>query len=173
MKNESQKKKPGNFFLIELNKLYSDFLEQEKKTAIGSLIPHIKDIFNNNRNTDSVMDYRKSSTDDFLSLVYVMPSLSKKFWEREVVSNMSTLITVPFIFRENNTFFMASGYRKKSNAQLKVSLTHVFGYYNHQTKQFLWNPKELYPLDVMTHYHNNLFQKLDILNHLLIKNYYF
>ena len=99
-----------------------------------------------------------------------MPSLSKKFWEREVVSNMSTLITVPFIFRENNTFFMASGYRKKSNPQLKVSLTHVFGYYNHQTKQLLWNPKELYPLDVMTHYHDNLFQKLDILNHLLIKN---
>ena len=106
----------------------------------------------------------------FLSIVNGMPSLRKKFWDREVMTNLSTLITVPFIFKENKTLFLASAYRKKNNNKLKVSLTNVFGYYNYQTKQFIWNPKELYALDMMTHYHNNLFQDLDILNCLLIEN---
>lgn len=156
----------------DLIKLYSDFRKQEKKSIKFSLIEFIEVLekpFELSKDKKKI-DYRHSLTDDFLSIVYQMPSLNKKFWEREVMSNIDTLITVPFYFQENKNIFLASAYRKTSNSKLKVSLTHVFGYYNYQTQQFIWNPRELYPLEVMTHYHNNLFKDLDILNHSLIEN---
>lgn len=156
--------------LNKLDKLYSDFKEQEKESLKESLIPYLEGFFNYPCRCRAAMNYQKSETDVFLSIVNGMPSLRKKFWDREVMSNMSTLITVPFIFREDKNLFMASAYRKKSNSKLKVTLTHVFGYYNHQTKQFMWNPRELYPLEMMRQYHDNIFHDLDILNHNLIEN---
>ena len=53
---------------------------------------------------------------------------------------------------------------------MKVSLTSVFGVYNHQKKQFLWTPSEYGALSAMSTYHNNFFKDLDIINHILIEN---
>ena len=95
---------------------------------------------------------------------------AEKFWEREVISNLNTLITAPYLLKENNTFFYATASRKKSNSPMKVSLTNVFGIYNHQKKQFLWTPSEYGALSVMSTYHNNFFIGLDVINHILIEN---
>lgn len=161
------------------DKLNSDFIKQEKMSIQAPIHILLEDMFTDppliNLNTKIprqklIMDFQKSKTKAFVSIVKDMPFLNKKFWEREVISNLNTLITIPYLLKENNTFFYATASRKKSNSPMKVSLTNVFGVYNHQKKQFLWTPNEYGALSVMSTYHNNFFRDLDIINHILIEN---
>ena len=160
-------------------RLNSDFVKQEKKSIQAPIHILLDDMFTEppliNLNTKIprqklIMNFQKSKTKDFLTLVKDMPFLNEKFWEREVISNLNTLITAPYLLKENNTFFYATASRKKSNSPMKVSLTNVFGIYNHQKKQFLWTPSEYEALSVMSTYHNNFFMGLDVINHILIEN---
>lgn len=90
----------------DLDKLYSDFREQEKESLKESIIPFIEGIFKVPRDKKLVMNYQKSETDVFLSIVNGMPSLRKKFWDREVMTNMKTLITVLLSIRKIKLYFM-------------------------------------------------------------------
>ena len=103
-------------------RLNSDFVKQEKKSIQAPIHILLEDMFTEppliNLNTKIprqklIMNFQKSKTKDFLTLVKDMPFLNEKFWEREVISNLNTLITAPYLLKENNTFFYATASKEK------------------------------------------------------------